>query len=120
MTFTHPLARTAYVGLTAGSKGKVRRILVIITELQLDMNHEKYNDKQIKRLSDAARAWLEDNPSEAGDFMLLTGRRSGWATRIEKSSAGCGVYASPSAPSLGCDAGGVLRGRCHCSSQEQR
>ncbi len=71
MTFTHALARTAHVGSTAGIKGKVRHILVIITGLQLDKDHEKYNENQVKRLSDAARAWLEDHPGEAGDFMLL-------------------------------------------------
>ncbi len=71
MTFTHPLARNAHVGSTAGTKGKVRRILVIITGLQLDIVHERYDEKQIKRLSDAAQAWLDDHPGEAGDFMLL-------------------------------------------------
>ncbi len=71
MTFTHPLARTSHVGSTAGIKGKVRRILVIITGLQLDQEHKNYKEESIKQLSDAARSWLEDHPSEASDFMLM-------------------------------------------------
>ncbi len=71
MTFEHPLARTAHVGSTAGLKGKVRRILVIITGLQLDKQHEKYKEKSIKRLSEAAQSWVDDHPGEATDFMLM-------------------------------------------------
>lgn len=71
MVFTHPLARTAHVGTTAGLKGKVRRILVIITGLQLDKEHKKYKQDSVKRLSDAAQSWLEKHPGEAGDFMLM-------------------------------------------------
>ena len=71
MTFTHPLARAAHVGSTAGAKGKVRRILVIITGLQLDKDHKKYKEESIKRLSDGAKAWLEEHPGEAADFMLM-------------------------------------------------
>ena len=71
MTFTHPLARASHVGSTAGVKGKVRHILVIITGLQLDKEHKKYKEEPIKRLSDAARSWLENNPGEAMDFMLM-------------------------------------------------
>ncbi len=78
MTFTHPLARAAHVGSTAGIKGKVKRILVVITGLQLDKEHKKYKEESIKRLSDAARSWLEDRPGEAADFMLMN-RPKKWA-----------------------------------------
>ena len=78
MNFTHPLARAAHVGSTAGIKGKVRHILVVITGLQLDKEHKKYKEESIKRLSDAARGWLEDHPGEAADFMLMN-RPKKWA-----------------------------------------
>jgi hypothetical protein len=78
MSFTHPLARAAHVASTAGMKGKVRHILVIITGLQLDKEHKKYKEESIKRLSDAARDWLEDHSNEAGDFMLMN-RPKKWA-----------------------------------------
>ena len=71
MTFTHPLARTSCVASTAGMKGKIRTILVIITGLQLDRDSPKFKEVQMNRLSDAARNWLEDHPSEADDFMLM-------------------------------------------------
>ena len=78
MTFTHPLARTSHVGSTAGLKGKAKRILLIITGLQLDKNHKNYNESQVRRLSDAAQNWLEDHPDEAVDFMLMN-RPKKWA-----------------------------------------
>jgi hypothetical protein len=78
MSFTHPLARTAHVGSTAGLKGEVRRILVIITGLQLDKEHKKYNEVHIKRLSDAAQSWLDEHPGEAEDIMLMN-RPKKWA-----------------------------------------
>ena len=78
MTFTHPLARTAHVGSTAGTTGEVRHILVIITGLHLDKEHKKYKEEPVQRLSDAARSWLEDHPGEAVDFMLMN-RPKRWA-----------------------------------------
>lgn len=71
MTFTHPLARTSRVGSTAGLKGKVRRVLVIITGLQLDKDHKKYDEQQVNSLSEAAKGWLDEHPQEATDFMLM-------------------------------------------------
>ncbi len=78
MTFEHPLARTSHIGLTAGVKGTVMRILVVITILQLDKGHKKYKEELVQRLSDAARSWLEDHPGEAIDFMLMN-RPKKWA-----------------------------------------
>ena len=71
MPFTHPLARTSCVASTAGMKGKIRSILVVITGLELDKHSSKYKELHIARLSDAARSWLEDHPGEADDFMLI-------------------------------------------------
>ncbi len=78
MTFTHPLARTAHVGSTAGLEGKVRRVLVIITGLQLEKEHRNYKESQIKRLSDAAQSWMGEHPEAAEDFMLMN-RPKKWA-----------------------------------------
>ena len=71
MTFKHPLARHAMVWPTAGVKGKPRRVLVIITTLELDAEHKKYKGDKVEVLSTAAKEWLDANPSEAVDFLLM-------------------------------------------------
>lgn len=71
MVFTHPLARTSQVIPTAGIKGKVRRILVVVTKLQLDREHKKFKEDSVKRLSDAAEHWIKETPGEAADYMLM-------------------------------------------------
>ncbi len=71
MTFTHPLARDAKVWSTAGSKGKPKRILVVITGLALDQDHAKYKPEQIERLSAAAKEWLKADTTGVSDFLLM-------------------------------------------------
>ena len=72
MTFHHPDARDAKVWLTGGIKGKAKSLLVVITGLELDKNHKKYDAKKIKALADAAKAWIGSHPAQATDYLLMT------------------------------------------------
>ena len=78
MPFSHPLARDAKVWRTAGIKGKIRPLLVIVTTLELDRDHKKFNADKVEQLSVAARDWIENNPAEASDFLLMN-RPKTWA-----------------------------------------
>lgn len=78
MTFKHPLARDAKVWPTGGAKGKSKRLLVIITTLELDKDQKKFDAAKIERLSGAAREWMDGNPGEASDFLLMNRPRD-WA-----------------------------------------
>jgi len=71
MTVTHPLARDAKVWSTAGTKGKARRLLVIVTRLVLDKEDERYKPKHVERLSVAAKEWVEADETGINDFMLI-------------------------------------------------
>jgi len=71
MTFTHPLARDAKVWSTAGTKGKAKRLLVIVTRLVLDKEDERYKPKHVERLSVAAKEWVEADGNGINDFMLI-------------------------------------------------
>ena len=72
MTFHHPDARGSKVWLTGGIKGKAKRLLVVITGLELDKNHKKYHSKKVQVLADAAKAWIEAHQKEATDYLLMT------------------------------------------------
>ena len=72
MTFHHPDARDAKVWLTGGIKGKAKRLLVVITGLELDQNEKKYDSKKVQALADAAKAWIEAHQGEATDYLLMT------------------------------------------------
>ena len=71
MSFSHPLARNAHVWSTGGKKGKTKRLLVVITTLQLDPDHDKYKPEQVGKLSEAAGQWVEEHAAEATDFLLM-------------------------------------------------
>ena len=72
MTFHHPDARDAKVWQTGGIKGKAKSLLVIITELELDKDHKKFDAKKNKALSEAAKTWLEAHSAEATDYLLMS------------------------------------------------
>lgn len=69
--FTHPLARDAKVWASGGHSGSPQKVLVIITRLELDQDHPRFKAKLVERLSAAARAWIAENPAEAGEFLLM-------------------------------------------------
>lgn len=77
MTFSHPLARHVTVGTTNGVSKRPRKILVIMTTLELDPGSKKFKADKVKILSDAAEEWVEANVSEATDFMLIN-RAKDW------------------------------------------
>ena len=72
MTFHHPDARDAKVWLTGGIKGKAKRLLVIITGLELDKDQKKYDSTKIEVLAEAAKDWIAAHPAEATDYVLMT------------------------------------------------
>lgn len=71
MTFAHPLARTTHIVSTGGIGGKIKRILVIITKLQLDRDHPKFKEDMVKRLSASAEGWIKEHFDEVDDYILM-------------------------------------------------
>jgi hypothetical protein len=78
MDFTHPLAKKAKVWMSKASDGSEQRILVIITTIALDPDRERYKQKLVDRLSDAARDYLARS-DEAEGFILMN-RMKEWKT----------------------------------------
>ena len=76
MLFSHPLARGAKVWNASLEDGLVKRILVIVTNAELDSNSEKFNSDNIERLSSAAREFLRE--TGAADGFLLANRMRDW------------------------------------------
>ena len=76
MDFTHPLARKAKVWPSKASDGSERRMLVVITTIALDPDNERYKQKLVDRLSDAARDYLARS-DEAEGFILMN-RMKDW------------------------------------------
>ena len=72
MTFHHPDARDAKVWQTGGVKGKAKRLLVVITELELDKDHKKFDAKKIEGLCEAAKEWIGAHTTDATDYLLMT------------------------------------------------
>ena len=77
-SFQHPLARDAKIWPSAGLPGQTQPILVIITSLELDPAHRRYNAKNFERLTVAAKEWIEANAGEASDYLLMN-RPKKWA-----------------------------------------
>lgn len=76
MEFTHPLARKAKVWPSRNSDGGERRILVIVTTIVLNPESERFKQKLVDRLSDAAQKFLSE--SGAADGFLLMTRLKDW------------------------------------------
>jgi hypothetical protein len=69
--FSHPLARSARVWSATTKDGAERRILVIVTTIELDPKHDRYSKKLVGKLSRAAQEHLA-NSSEPMGFMLVS------------------------------------------------
>ncbi len=76
MLFSHPLARGAKVWTASLDDGQVKRILVIVTNAELDANSNKFNVENIERLNGAARDFLRE--TGAADGFLLANRMRDW------------------------------------------
>ena len=72
MDFKHELARDAKIWPTAGVKGKVRRVLVVITALELDKESKDFKTKKFSLLSTAAKEWVSEHQTEADDYMIIS------------------------------------------------
>jgi hypothetical protein len=78
MEFSHPLARGAKVWPGTFINGKTRRMLVIVTTIELAPMSKRYKEKMVKRLSDAAKEYLDD--SNEADGFILVNRLRDWDT----------------------------------------
>lgn len=76
MIFTHPLARAANILTADLGDGLTKRILVIVTNAELDQSSRKYKPDNIERLSEAAREFLQETSS--ADGFLLANRMRDW------------------------------------------
>ncbi len=70
--FKHPLARDAKIWPTGGLSDLSKRILVVITTLELDRDHKRFKADKVQRLADAAGEWVQQNGTAADDFMLIS------------------------------------------------
>ncbi len=75
--FSHPLARSARVWSATMEDGAERRILVIVTTIELDPKHDRYSKKLVGKLSRAAQEHLA-NSSEPMGFVLVS-RPKDWS-----------------------------------------
>lgn len=76
MLFSHPLARGAKVWNANLEDGQTKRILVIVTNAELDANSDKFKSEIIERLTSAAREFLRE--TDAADGFLLANRMRDW------------------------------------------
>lgn len=77
--FSHPLARSARVWSATMKDGAERRILVIVTTIELDPKHDRYSEKLVRKLARAAEEHLGQS-SDATGFMLVN-RPKDWLRR---------------------------------------
>jgi hypothetical protein len=75
--FSHPLARSATVWTAAMEDSPGRRILVIVTTIELDPKHDRYSKDLAGQLSRAGQEHLA-NSSEPMGFMLIS-RPKDWS-----------------------------------------
>ena len=68
--FAHPLARASRIYRARGLDGSEQSVLVIMTTIELDPKHNRYDDQLVERLSRAARGYLALS-SEATAFLLV-------------------------------------------------
>jgi hypothetical protein len=78
MAFSHPLARGAKVWTARTQDGSEQSVLVIVTTIPLEPDHEGYKKSLVERLSRAARDYLADS-NEAASFLLVNRLRD-WKT----------------------------------------
>jgi len=76
MLFSHPLARGAKVWNAKLEDGQMKRILVIVTNAELDARSHKFKSENIERLNSAAREFLRK--TGAADGFLLANRMRDW------------------------------------------
>jgi hypothetical protein len=80
--FTHPLARAARVWRAERLDGSERRVLVIVTTMELDPKSHRYDERLVERLARAANRYLARS-SEATAFVLMNRPKDWYARRKE-------------------------------------
>lgn len=70
MSFTHPLAKKAKMWPLRSRDGSERRVLIVVTTVELDPESEKFKKKQVDRLSDAVSLYLEAD-GDVAEFILV-------------------------------------------------
>jgi hypothetical protein len=68
--FIHPLARAARVWRAESHDGSEQRVLVIVTTMELDPKHTRYQKKLVEKLSHAAKEYLAQS-SDATRFLII-------------------------------------------------
>ncbi|MDE3174941.1 MAG: hypothetical protein KGM15_02395 [Pseudomonadota bacterium] len=76
MVFKHPLARKATLTTAHLRKGVEKKVLLVVTTLELDPQGKGYSAKNVERLHDAARAHLAQAPELAG--YVIVDRPKDW------------------------------------------
>lgn len=76
MSFSHPLAKKAKMWPLRSRDGSERRVLLVVTTLELDPENEKFKKKQVDRLCDAVSLYLEAD-GDVAEFILVN-RTSDW------------------------------------------
>jgi hypothetical protein len=74
MTFSHPLARAAQVW--QANVGGVRKILIVVTTLELDPHHKRFKKQLVDGLSSAADEFV--TASDDVDGYCLINRLREW------------------------------------------
>jgi hypothetical protein len=72
--FSHPLARIARVWTTQNLDGSERRVLVIVTTMELDPSGRHYKKELVNKLSQAASEHLAQS-SAASAFLIMNPMR---------------------------------------------
>jgi hypothetical protein len=83
MTFSHPLARSARVFAAHSRDGAEQQILVIATTAELDPQSERYKQRLVEKLSDAARDYVAK--SDRVTAFLLMNPMKDWRPPSETS-----------------------------------
>ena len=71
MQFSHPLARGAKVWPSVLGDQMPKRLLVIVTTLELAADHKRFKKEKVDRLHEAATEWLTQYPTEAEGYLLM-------------------------------------------------
>ena len=82
MDFTHPLARGAKVWEAKLRNGETKKILVIVTNAELDSEKKKYNAENIDRLVSAAETFMDEHAGVDG--YVLANRLRDWENSRDK------------------------------------
>ncbi|WP_144259381.1 hypothetical protein [Methylocystis sp. ATCC 49242] len=82
MDFTHPMARGAKVWTAKLGNGETKRILVIVTNAELNPDKKKYKPENISALEEAAKEFLAESGEAEG--YLLANRLRDWENSRER------------------------------------